>query len=589
MLARDLDFGDRVTVITSDGGDAPTGALNYAAFAALGAAAVVQAAVTPAGSLHIVGARRGRRPRHERLGRSARLARARRRTGGSWCIAAPTTSSASSPACAALPRRARCSSTTGCSGSIDSDGALAHAVAGTQGGLSPAWHPSARYVAYDEMANTGHQTIVVRDLTTGATHRYATRHTLNITPAFSPDGNTLAFAAGDDGTDIYAVAPFGDASPRRLSAGQGSLNTQSLVQSRWPPDRVHLRSTRSSRGVYYGRRRHEPRPADHDDLRRPAVPLRPGLVAGWTAGGVPITDQRRIPGHGDQLAGPERAGPHERRAQRSALVGAGRSPSAVHLHALGHAAALGARYGVGSYTPAHARRQLAHGGLVAAISTQRSSRSLPRCPPISGECPCVFPLVSIAAIALTMFARCRVQEEARAGSGSRRPLPCRRPRAAEGQPGLDRRRPPRRGGSRPSRPPKPRRAAAPPSWRALRNAIAAKVYFDFDKDEIRDDAEGDARRQGRHPERERGAAAPHRRPHGRSRVRRVQPRARASAARPRCSAISCRAAIAATRFETVSFGKERPPRRARTRTRGRRTAVPSSTIIAGGDNLRAPR
>src|ERR1035437_8500098 len=47
MLARDLDFGDRVTVMTSDGGDAPAGALNYPAYAAMGAAAVVQATVTP--------------------------------------------------------------------------------------------------------------------------------------------------------------------------------------------------------------------------------------------------------------------------------------------------------------------------------------------------------------------------------------------------------------------------------------------------------------------------------------------------------------------------------------------------------------
>src|ERR1035437_7039365 len=54
MLARDLDFGDRVTVMTSDGGEAPMGALNYPAYAAMGAAAVVQATVTPGGSLHIV-------------------------------------------------------------------------------------------------------------------------------------------------------------------------------------------------------------------------------------------------------------------------------------------------------------------------------------------------------------------------------------------------------------------------------------------------------------------------------------------------------------------------------------------------------
>src|ERR1017187_10140247 len=54
VLARDLDFGDRITVIQSDGGEAPTRTLNYPVYASLGAAAVVQASVTPAGSLHIV-------------------------------------------------------------------------------------------------------------------------------------------------------------------------------------------------------------------------------------------------------------------------------------------------------------------------------------------------------------------------------------------------------------------------------------------------------------------------------------------------------------------------------------------------------
>ena len=51
MLVRDLDFSDRFNVIAPDAGDAPAGALNYPLYAQLGAVAVVQLSVTPAGVL----------------------------------------------------------------------------------------------------------------------------------------------------------------------------------------------------------------------------------------------------------------------------------------------------------------------------------------------------------------------------------------------------------------------------------------------------------------------------------------------------------------------------------------------------------
>src|ERR1039457_5953407 len=53
ILARDLDYSDRLNVIAPEGGDAPPGALNYPLYAQLGAVAVVQASVTPSGSLHV--------------------------------------------------------------------------------------------------------------------------------------------------------------------------------------------------------------------------------------------------------------------------------------------------------------------------------------------------------------------------------------------------------------------------------------------------------------------------------------------------------------------------------------------------------
>ena len=226
MLARDLDFGDRITVIQSDGGEPPTGTLNYPVYASLGAAAVVQASVTPAGSLHVVvhdvgGARVMDVADYPlpapALGAEWRLAVHR----GSDGVERVVTGAKGIAATRAVFEH------EGMLWIVDSDGSQAHAVSGTEGGLSPAWHPSGRYIAYDELANTGHQTIVVRDFTGGPSRRFATRHTLNMSPAFSPDGNTLAFASGDDGTDIFTVAPFGSSSTTRLTAGPGATSNAS--------------------------------------------------------------------------------------------------------------------------------------------------------------------------------------------------------------------------------------------------------------------------------------------------------------------------------------------------------------------------
>jgi TolB protein len=224
ILARDLDFGDRVTVILPDSGDAPSGSLNYPVYAALGAAAVLQASVTPNGSLHVVvhdvGGARVMNVSDFPLpdpfpGPEWRLAVHR----GSDEVERVVTGARGIAATRALFEH------DGSLWIVDSDGAQAHAIAGTEGGLSPAWHPGGRYIAYDEMTGTGRQTIALRDLRGGPPRRFATRNSLNMSPAFSPDGSTLAFASGDDGTDIYSVAPFGNAQPMRLSVGQGSTNT----------------------------------------------------------------------------------------------------------------------------------------------------------------------------------------------------------------------------------------------------------------------------------------------------------------------------------------------------------------------------
>jgi TolB protein len=249
ILARDLDYGDRVTVIAADSGDAPTGTLNYPTYAALGAVALVQASVTPAGSLHIVV--------HDVAG--ARVLNVSDfplpspALGGEWRLAVHRGSDQVERVVTGVTGIAATRALFVREGSIwiiDSDGAQAHAISGTQGGLSPAWDPNGHAFAYDELANTGHQTIVVRDLVSGSTHRFATRYTLNMSPAFSPDGSTLAFAAGNDGTDLYSVAPFSNDSPRRLSVGPSGTSNASPTYS---PDgkRIAFTSNRLGHAEVY--------------------------------------------------------------------------------------------------------------------------------------------------------------------------------------------------------------------------------------------------------------------------------------------------------------------------------------------------
>jgi hypothetical protein len=54
IITRDLDFGDRISVIAPDSGAMPSGKLNYPLYARLGAAAVLQLTLNTAGGLHTV-------------------------------------------------------------------------------------------------------------------------------------------------------------------------------------------------------------------------------------------------------------------------------------------------------------------------------------------------------------------------------------------------------------------------------------------------------------------------------------------------------------------------------------------------------
>jgi len=221
ILARDLDFSDRISVIAPDSGEAPAGALNYPLYAKLSAVAVVQAVVTPAGALHVS----VHEVAQKRVVLVMDMALPVPALSPEW--RAVVHAAADSAEWAILGQR-------GIAGTrvmfrranqlwtIDSDGAATRPVPGTEGALSPAWHPSGNRIAYGVLPDP-YSRVVIRDLVTGVTRSLSVA-ALNMSPVFSPDGLQVVFAAGSDATDLWVVPAAGTESPTRLTSRRGSLN-----------------------------------------------------------------------------------------------------------------------------------------------------------------------------------------------------------------------------------------------------------------------------------------------------------------------------------------------------------------------------
>ena len=250
IVRRDLDFGDRVTVLDAAVAGAPMvgQGLDYALVAKLGAAAALQMTVT-AGALHValhdVAQRRVVQVRDFPLAAQPLSARWRLEVHGAsdeverWVTG--IRGIASTRVLYVQGKQLW---------SIDSDGANAEAVT-TQGAvLSPAWHRDGRHVAYSMFGAAGTQ-IVVRDLGAGTARTLsATPGGLNITPVFSPDGATLLYAHGEEeGTDLFATSALAPGAARRVPVGHGTDN----VSPSFSPDgrRVSFTSGRSGHPEVY--------------------------------------------------------------------------------------------------------------------------------------------------------------------------------------------------------------------------------------------------------------------------------------------------------------------------------------------------
>ena len=131
-----------------------------------------------------------------------------------------------------------------------------------------------------------------------------------------------------------------------------------------------------------------------------------------------------------------------------------------------------------------------------------------------------------------------------------------------------------------------RRRAA--EMESVRSALAAKVYFDYDKDEIRDDAKAtlDAKVGLLNANTSvRLRIAGHTDDRGSDEYNLALGQRRAAAVQRYLVGRG----INASRFETVSFGKERPAMQGADESAWSKNRRGEFEIIAGGDNLRMPR
>ncbi len=248
IVMRDLDFGDRVTVLPKTTA-LPTPAagrpIDYAAAARLGINGVVQLVPSSGGLsivLYDVTAKQVLQRKAVLLPGSV--------NGAAWRMAVHGVSDQceewiTGERGIAASRLAYVAD--GRIWLIDSDGANPAALTPPGRSLSPNFHPTGQSVVYTALEPAG-SAIYVTDLR-GSARRVVPPSGLNISPTFTPSGAAIAYAHGDDfGTELFSV-PAGGGTPRRISIGRGSDNTSPTFS----PDgrRIAFTSGRSGRPDVY--------------------------------------------------------------------------------------------------------------------------------------------------------------------------------------------------------------------------------------------------------------------------------------------------------------------------------------------------
>ena len=249
IVMRDLDFGDRVTVLpktTALPTPAGTGPIDYAAAARLRINGVVQIMPVTGGASFVLYDVGGKQVLQRRT-----LPLPGAPYAGLWRLALHGASDLLEEWIGGEHGVAATKITYVADGRIwliDSDGANPTPL--TPAGrrvLSPAFHPNGQSLVFASLEPAG-SAIDVTDLR-GGIRRVVAPRGLNISPTFTPDGASIAFAHGDDfGTELYLVPAIGGTA-RRVSIGRGSDNTSPTFS----PDgrRIAFTSGRSGRPDVY--------------------------------------------------------------------------------------------------------------------------------------------------------------------------------------------------------------------------------------------------------------------------------------------------------------------------------------------------
>ena len=231
IVERDLDFGDRVTVVGGEAGRSLVpaagagGRINYDLAARLGGAAVLQVSMVATGAhvvLHDVAAKQVMNVRDFPLPSVAP-------TAESWRMAVHAISDEVERWVTGVRGIAASRIAYVRDGQvwvIDSDGENPRPISTGTGALSPAWHPTGRYIAYSQFLRTGTQ-IIVRDLQAGSSRSLvASPGGINLTPVFSrAEPNLMAYAHGlSEGTDIVTADWTATTPARRVTVGRGTEN-----------------------------------------------------------------------------------------------------------------------------------------------------------------------------------------------------------------------------------------------------------------------------------------------------------------------------------------------------------------------------
>jgi TolB protein len=254
LLSRDLDYGDRVRVITGPSAVPYEAALgqngsdpNYPLWAQLGAAAVIHASMIPGGirvRLHDVGQKRLATARDLPLPASI---------DENWRMAMHGVSDEVERWITGTRGVAQTRIAFVRGGKlhiVDSDGAVDRTVTNGGSALSPSWHPGNSALAYSTFGSAGSEIHIV-NLGSGADRRLSTAaRGLNITPEWTPSGDSIVFAHGEEsGTDLYITSASGAGERRRITVGRGTDNTSPSFS----PDgrRLALTSGRSGHPEIY--------------------------------------------------------------------------------------------------------------------------------------------------------------------------------------------------------------------------------------------------------------------------------------------------------------------------------------------------